>query len=268
MNSPLEPGKKYKLNADGEFVEVPSIPDNAVPVPDEDLPPDMRSEAKSTVEKLTEAVDKISKLVDSKSTAETKPVENKPAETKYDISDEDKAAFLKSVISNTPYRKTFTAFNGAVKMVFKTLSTSELDAISEALAIQSARVPYSSMLALAGAHMRFAMASSLVELQFESEEGVTVKGFPSVNKMYGDESRKDSFFVRDKDGIMQKKEAALIATPGQKVLWAAMDKFSDISVPMYNLLFEKYQRFDAEVLQLTKEASNPDFFQNGADGLS
>jgi hypothetical protein len=260
MNSPLEPGKKYKLNAEGEFVEVSSIPDNVVPVSDDDLPPDMRSEAKSTVEKLTEAVDKISKLVDSKSIAEANAVESKPAETKYDVSDEERAAFLKSIISNTPYKKTFTTFNGAVKIVFKTLSTSELDSISEALAIQSARVPYSSMLMLAGAHMRFAMASSLVRLEFKSEEGITIKEFPSINKMYGDESREDSFFVKDKEGILQKKEAVLTSTPGQKVLWAAVDKFSDIGVPMYNLLFEKYQKFDAEVLQLTKEASNPDFF--------
>jgi len=263
MDLPLEPDKKYKLNEAGDFVETDKLPENIAPIPEEDLPPDMRSDAKKTVEKLTEAVNKISKIVEERK--ESKPSNSEP---EYSVSKEEKLAFLKSIVSNCPYKKTFNAFNGAVKMTFKTLSTSELDAISEAIVIQSTRVPYSNMIALAGAHMRFAMASSLVEIQFQGEDGVTIKGFQSVEKMYGDESKKDSFLIRDKDGVMQKKESVLSSTPGQKVLWAAVDKFSDLSVPMYNLMFEKYQRFDAEVLQLTKEAGDPDFFQTGADGRS
>jgi hypothetical protein len=67
---------------------------------------------------------------------------------------------------------------------------------------------------------------------------------------------------------MSKKDVVVSATPGQKVLWAAIDKFSALSVPIYNVVFAKYQEFDAEVARMTREASNDDFFPSGGDGLS
>ena len=43
--NPLKPGKTYKEDKDGNLVEV-NPPMTLTPVPDDDLPPDMRANAK------------------------------------------------------------------------------------------------------------------------------------------------------------------------------------------------------------------------------
>lgn len=257
----LKPGKTYKMNSEGNLVEVDSVPENVAPISEDDLPPDMRPGAKEAEKKIEELTDSVKKLSDAVSQA---------AEQKEDpsliIPEEEKIAFVKAVVSNRPYKKQFDAFGGKIKFTFKTLSTSELDAISEAIIIQSGRIPYSTMLAMAGAHMRFCLASSLCEIEYHAEEGIRKDGYLSVSEMYPDAPRKDSYYVKDSAGVMHKKESSVIPSPGQKVLWAAIDKFEKLSVPLYNILFEKYQKFDSEVMQMAKETSDPNFFPSGAGG--
>jgi hypothetical protein len=256
----LEPGKIYKADEAGNLVEVYSPPEQIAPVAEDDLPPDMRQSAKAAQQKIENLSQNIKQLNDNLQQGAKVP------EPDLVISEQEKIKFLKSVVSNKPYRRTFELFGGKVKATFKTISTSELDAVSEAIVIQSGRVPYSSMMALAGAHMRFCLSVSLCELQFDSEDGITLKSYQDVFDMYPSVPKKETFFVKDAAGNMQKKEASVYGSPGQKVLWAATDKFADISTPLYNVLFEKYQRFDAEVLQMTKETADANFFPNGDDG--
>ena len=263
----LKPGKMYKMGPDGTLQEVESLPESTAPVPDADLPPDLRPGARPDVEKkLDELSEGVKKLNDTLAAKQAEPPA--PAQPPIpEISRGERMAFMKAVISNKPYTKKFEVFGRGVRLTFRTLSTPELDAVAEAIVIQSSRVPYSNMIALAGAHMRYAMASALAEVEYESEDtGISMKSYPTVSEMYPDTPRKDVFYVKDSNGAMQKKEAMVQPTPGQKVLWAAIEKFADVSVPLYNVMFEKYQKFDAEVLQLTREAADPDFFQNGADG--
>ena len=259
MDTPLTPGKKYKLGPNGEFIDTDA---SAPTVNEDDLPPDMRANAASAkIDKMVEAVDKISKIIDSKQGAA------EPDLPKMELSDQDRMKFLKAVISNQPYKKSYKVFGGKITFTFKTLSTSELDAVSEALAIQSTRVPYTSVLAMAGAHMRFAMATALCDIEYDTDDGIKKTVFKCIGQMYGDDPRKDTFYVRNSAGDLEKKESLLTPSPGQKVLWGAADKFADISVPLYNVIFEKYQNFDAEVNQLTRESADPDFFQSGVGGL-
>jgi len=258
----LKPGQLYKTDEAGNPVEADVPQENLQPVAEDDLPPDMRMSAKEAQKKIDAIGENLQKLADN--------IQNpaKLPEPDLAISDSEKIKFLKAVVANKPYKKTFDTFGGSVKITFKTLSTCELDAVSEAIVIQSGRVPYSSMMAIAGAHMRFCLASALCELEFHGEEGISLKSFPTVTDMYPTAPKKESFYVKDSAGNMQKKEASVYGSPGQKVLWAATDKFAEISTVLYNVLFEKYQKFDAEVLQMTKETSDPDFFPNGADGPS
>jgi len=259
----LKPGKLYKTDEAGNLVEA-EVPqqENLQPVAEDDLPPDMRASAKDAQKKIEDINDNLKKIADNIQQPAKLP------EPDLVIPEQEKMKFLKAVVANKPYKKTFDIFGGSIKVTFKTLSTAELDAVSEAVVIQSGRVPYSSMMALAGAHMRFCLASSLCELEFHGEEGISLKGFPAIADMYPTVPKKESFYVKDSAGNMQKKEASVYGSPGQKVLWAATDKFAEISTVLYNVLFEKYQRFDAEVLQMTKETSDPDFFPNGAGGPS
>jgi uncharacterized pyridoxamine 5'-phosphate oxidase family protein len=259
----MKPGKMYKMGPDG------ALPKDTAPLAEDDLPPDLRKGAKPEVDKkLDELSDGVRKLNETLSAKQAEPAQPPVFQPPVlEIPREEKIAFMKSVISNKPYSKKFEVFGRGIKLTFRTLSTSELDAVSEAIVIQSSRIPYSNMIALAGAHMRYAMASSLAEVEFVSEEqGISLRSYPTVSEMYPDVPKKDVFYVKDSNGAMQKKETMVQPTPGQKVLWAAADKFADVSVPLYNVMFEKYQKFDAEVLQLTKEAGDPDFFQNGVDG--
>ena len=252
--NPLKPGKTYKEDKDGNLVEV-NPPMTLTPVPDDDLPPDMRANAK--IDEIAENIKKVSAALQTKA---------EPPEPVVELSQQDKEAFFRAVISNRPYKKSFSAFNGKIKFTFKTLTTAEMDSISDAVVTQSSRVPYSSMLAMAGAHMRFAMTVSLTEIRYDNEDGITINGYPDVVAMYEDGPKKDTYYVRDANGIMQKKDATVLGTAGQKVIWAAVDKFAPISVPLYNVIFDHYQKFDLEVVRMTREAANPDFFLNGADG--
>lgn len=260
----LKPGKMYKAGPDGELVEVETPPAGVAPLPEDDLPPDMKSsrqEAKDKLDKLTQSMDSL--------TEQLKAIPE-PEEPKIDItiSEEDRRNFLRAIISNQPYKKQFKIFDDKITFTLKTLTTAELDAVSEAIVIQSGRIPYSTMLALAGAHMRFCMTVSLCEIQFNDEEkGITKKAYKSTDSMYPDKAKKDTFYVKDANGMV-KKEVTVQASPGQKVIWAAQDKFADISVPLYNIIFDKYQKFDSEVLQMTKESADPSFFQTGGVGPS
>jgi len=258
----LKPGKLYKTDEAGNPVEVDVPLENLQPAAEDDLPPDMRASTEEAQKKIADINDNLSKIADSIQQPAPLP------EPDLAIPQQEKIKFLKAVVANKSYKKTFVVFGGKIKITFKTLSTSELDAVSEAIVIQSGRVPYSSMMSMAGAHMRFCLASALCDLEFHNDEGISLKSFPSVADTYPDASKKDSFYVKDSAGNMQKKEVSVYGSPGQKVLWAAVDKFAEISTALYNVLFEKYQLFDAEVLQMTKETSDPDFFLNGADGPS
>lgn len=263
---PLKQGQMYTVGPDGDLVEVTQAPEKVQPVPVEDLPPDMRPEATPAEQKLDALNEGVRKLTETLNQAS---VRDEASVVDLTIPEEDRMAFLKAIISNKPYRKQFKIFDGNVAFSFKTLSTAELDAVSEAIVIQSGRVPYSTMLAMAGAHMRFCMTCSLCDIEFNDEEtGITKKLYKSIDAMYPDKARKDTFYVRDPSGNMIKKEITVQATPGQKVIWAAQEKFADVSVPLYNILFEKYQKFDAEILQMTKESGSPNFFLTGGDGSS
>lgn len=258
----LKPGKLYKTDEAGNLVEADVATENLQPVAEDDLPPDMRPSAKEAQQKIEDISDNLKKIADNLQQPAT------PPEPELMIPEQEKMKFLKAVVANKPYKKTFDIFGGSIKATFKTLATAELDAVSEAIVIQSGRVPYSSMMAMAGAHMRFCLASSLCELEFHGDEGISLKSYQPISDMYPSVPKKESFYVKDSAGNMQKKEASVYGSPGQKVIWAATDKFADISTVLYNVLFEKYQRFDAEVLQMTKETADPDFFLNGAGGPS
>lgn len=259
----LQPGKTYKVDEFGKFHEVTEVPVTAVPISDEDLPPDMRNkvsaEASQKVQEIHEQVQKISESLGT-SNVET-------ADSTLSVPVEEKMSFLKSVISNKPYKRQYKIFNESVILSFKTLSTEELDAISEAIVIQSARVPYSSMMAMAGAHMRFAMASALCDITYNGDDGITGAQYSSVLSSYPDTSKLDTYYKRDEKGVMVKQEHTIQPTPGHKVLWAAIDRFKGMGVPVYNALFSIFQQFDRDVVTMTNEASNHDFFQNGVDGL-
>lgn len=260
--NPLKPGKVYRMGEDGNLVEVQDkLPEAMAEIPDDDLPPDMRSAA--ATKKAEELVDSLKQVNEN-----MKLMTEFPKPIPVAVTERDRQAFLRSVISGKAYTKEFTVFGGSIKVTFKTLTTSELDAVSEAIVIQSNRVPYASMMALAGAHMRFSMACSLTRIETASDEGIVIKGagWENVLSLYPVASKKDVFYVKEKDGSMQRREAIVESTPGQKIIWAATDKFSDIQGPLYNVLFELYQKFDAEVVQMTKEAGDPGFFLNGADG--
>lgn len=269
--TPLTPGRTYRLSESGKFVEVdPPAPESAAPVPDDDLPPDLRPGAK-------EAKPDTSKTDAAKAVVENlKQVQEALKDTlgpttslpQVQVTDEERQNFLRAILSGDPYTKRFDLFGGSVKAHFKSLTMAELDAIAEAIVIQSGRVPYASMTAVAGAHLRFCMACSLAGLEFHSKDGVKMRSWEPVLSMYDFQSRRDSYYTKEKDGTMQLREGVLPAVPGQKVLWAAVEKFSDVSAPLYNMLFSLYQRFDSEMAKMQSEASSPDFFTNGGAGPS
>lgn len=263
-NFPLKKGQTYKQLPNGEMVVVES---ENVPTPVETLveeanPSELQAEmTESNAEKASKILDEIKARVDS-ATAKLKEAETlKPKAT-----EEDKYNFLKALIANKPFKKEYKLLNGKLKVTFKTITTSEAEAVTEAIVIQSERVPYSNLIAMSAAHMKYSMACAITEIVTETDDGIKIKQFQSPLTKYSDEPRKDTYYVKE-DSQLKAKTGMVNASPGQKVIWASVESFSDIQTPIYNMLFGCFQKFDALVTELVNDSSSSDFFLDGADGL-
>lgn len=265
-NFPLKKGQTYKQLPNGEMVVVE--PDEAIaaeveaaPEPPKVLEPEpVGVEPESPSEKASKILEEIKSRMDS-AALKLKEAQNAlPTAT-----EEDKYTFLKALISNNPFKKEYRLLNDKLKVTFRTVSTAEAEAVTEAIVIQSERVPYSNLIAMSAAHMKYSMACSIVDITTETEEGIKIKQFESPLTKYSNDSRKDTYYVKE-DGQLKAKTAVLNASPGQKVIWAATESFSDLQIPIYNMIFGCFQKFDVLVAELVKESANPDFFLDGAVG--
>ena len=214
-----------------------------------------------TAAKAAKIIDDIKVRMDA-ATAKIKEAEEA---AKPKVTDDDRYTFLQALVANKPFKKQYSLLNNKVKITFKTLTTEEAEAVTEAIVIQSDRVPYSNLIAMGAAHVKYSMACGIVDITTETEEGIVVKQFKSPLVKYSNEPKKDTYYVKE-DGQLKPKTGILNASPGQKILWASVESFSDIQIPIYNMIFGCYQKFEALVGELVKEASDPDFFLNGADG--
>lgn len=283
---PLKKGQMYQQLSSGELVPAVSEKEQVAAIPAEDLPPDLRPEAVKTT--LTPAETPAVKPATSSkiSTKKSKKSpEAKKAETILDemqtrldaskakleelnkpkITEADRYAFLRAVIANKPFKKEYTLFDGKLKVAFKTATAAEAEAVTEAVVIQSGRVPYSNLVAMSAAHFKFAMTCAICEMTTTDEEGIVIRKFESPFTLYSDEPRKSSYYVKE-NAELKLKEGLLHAAPGQKVLWAAVDHFANINIVIYNMLFKCFQQFDALVAELAKEAIEPNFFLDGVSG--
>ena len=267
MSAPLKRGQAYRQLPNGEFVPLEDAVKTA-PVPVDELPPDLRptdKPAESTPEPISTSsseAEKIVKNIKEKVDAGVAKIEERK---KSNISETDRYGFLRAIVAGNQFKKEYSLFGGKMKVAFKTVSAAEAEAVTEAIVIQSGRVPYSNIVAMSAAHLKYSMACSIFEIMRETEEGVSIKRFDSPLKMYSESPRADSYYKME-NGILTLKEGILHAVPGQKVLWAANEYFSDIPIPVYNMLFKCFQQFDALVAELAKEATEPDFFLDGVDG--
>lgn len=282
---PLKKGQMYQQLPNGELVPVVTTNDSVAPIPTEDLPPDLRpapAKAPQPVDVKPPSQAPTSKVSTRKN---KKSPEAKKAETILDemqtrldagkakleelnkpkITEADRYAFLRAVISNKPFKKDYVLFDGKLKVTFKTATAAEAEAVTEAVVIQSGRVPYSNLVAMSAAHFKFAMTCAICEMATTNDEGIVLRKFESPLTLYKDEPRKSSYYVKE-NGELKLKEGVLYAAPGQKVLWASVDHFADINIVVYNMLFRCFQQFDALVAELAKEATEADFFLDGVSG--
>ena len=269
MNTPLNPNQLYTQAEDGTFTPINDQTTTVAPVAQDDLPPDLRNpatpkipepETQSSID-ATKVVEEIRQKIEdatSKVAAEKSAAANR-------ITDQDRKEFLKNLLTGKSYRKQYPLFGGKMQVTFKTITTAESEAITEAIVIQSNRVPFSNSFAIGVAHMKYSLTCCLDQILSETEEGITIREFKSPLTAYPDTPKQESYYVKEA-GNLTKKTGMLAGAPGQKVLWAAVDNFTDIEIPIYNLLFTLFQKFDADVLQLASEAADPNFFQAGVDG--
>ena len=129
-----------------------------------------------------------------------------------------------------------------------TPTLSEAEAVTEAIVIQSGRVPYSDVIAMSAAHLKYSMACSMADITRNTDEGISIKKFDSPLTMYSDDPRADTYYVKE-NGNLVLKQGVVHALPGQKVLWASVDHFSDIPIPIYNMMFKCFQQFDTLVAE-------------------
>lgn len=270
-NLPLSKGQAYHRLPNGDFVPVNPPAESVAPIPQEELPPDLRSssaeppvmqtsttpvtepEPKSEPENILEQIQEKIKEIKEKPASSVKPT------------DEDRVVFLKALLADKPFRKIYSMLGGKLKVEFKTPTTAETEAVNEAIVIQSSRVPFGSLMAMSAAHLKHTMACCIIELTTEKEDGIVVRQFESPLTKYSDAPRKDTYYIKENDQLAL-KSGTLAASAGQKVIWATLEHFSNIQLPIYNMIFSAFQKFDLLVSELSKEAMDPDFFTNGVDG--
>lgn len=258
MNTfPLKKGQTYKELPNGEVVVVDEAP-AATPEPAVEQQP---TPADNNDRKATQILDDIKTRMDEAFNKVEAAKETAPTPT-----EEDKYMFVKALLSDKPFQKEYSLFDGKMKVVFKTITAAEAEAVTEAIVIQSSRVPYTNLVAMSAAHMKYSMACSIVKITTENEDGISIKSFDSPFKKYDDSPRKDTYYVKE-EGQLKTKTGLVAAAPGQKVIWASIESFSDIQIPIYNILFKCFQQFDALVAQIAKDAAQPDFFPDGAAGF-
>jgi hypothetical protein len=267
MQVPLKKGQAYRQLPNGEFVPLEENVKTA-PIAADDLPPDLRPNetpvepaAVSDTDTSKEA-EKIIKDIKEKIDAGVEKIEERK---KTNLSEQDRYSFLRAIVAGGSFKKEYSLFGGKMKVTFKTVSAAEAEAVTEAIVIQSGRVPYSNIVAMSAAHLKYSMACSIFEVTRETEEGVVIRRYDSPLKMYSDSPRADSYYKME-NGILTLKEGVLHAVPGQKVIWAANDHFADTPIPVYNMLFKCFQQFDVLVAELAKEATEPNFFLDGVVG--
>lgn len=261
-NFPLKKGQTYKELPNGEMVAVDA---DSLNINEVEATPETKSEPAIEQESNQEKATKILNDIQSKVEEASKKLDKAIEFGDIEISDQDKYNFLQAIVSDKPFRKEYSLLNGKLKVTFKTITTAEAEAVNQAIVIQSGRVPYATMIAMGAAHVKYSMACSIVELASETDEGIKIREFKSPLIKYSDEPRKDSYYVTDNNQL-KTKTGVLEASPGQKVIWASTESFSEIQLPIYNMIFACFQKFDLLLAKLIKESENPDFFLNGADG--
>jgi hypothetical protein len=261
MNSfPLKKGQTYTELPNGEVIAVENttnVTKAAEPTPEPTPEPasnDNNAKATKILEQIQTKLDESVSKIESAHNYTPVPT------------DEDKYKFVKALLADKPFQKEYSLFDGKMKVVFKTITAAEAEAVTEAIVIQSGRVPFSNIVAMSAAHMKYSMACSIVSITKETEAGISIKAFESPFNKYDDSPRKDTYYVRE-DGQLKTKTALVAPAPGQKVIWASVESFSDIQIPIYNVLFKCFQQFDSLVAQIAKDASDPDFFSDGAAGF-
>lgn len=260
MNSfPLKKGQTYTELPNGEVIAVEETANTIEAV--EPAPELASDDLNDNNAKATKIIDQIQNKLDES----LKSVES-AKNNSYVPTDEDKYQFVKALLAGKPFQKEYSLFSNKMKVVFKTITAAEAEAVTEAIVIQSGRVPYTNIMAMGAAHMKYSMACSIVSITTENENGISIKAFESPFKKYDDSPRKDTYYVKE-DGQLKTKTSLVASAPGQKIIWASVDSFSDIQIPIYNILFKCFQEFDALVAQIAKDASDPDFFLDGAAGF-
>jgi hypothetical protein len=264
MNSfPLKKGQTYKQLPNGEMVvvdseETPTEVEPEVNPPAAEATPEPEEANSERAAKILEQIQNRVEAATAKF-KEAEPVKPKATE-------EDRYNFIKALIANKSFKKEYSLLNGQLKVTFRTITTSEAEAVTEAIVIQSERVPYSNLIAMSAAHMKYSLSCAITEIVTKTEDGIKIKQFESPLTKYSNEPRKDTYYIKE-EGQLKAKTGMLNASPGQKIIWASVENFSDIQTPIYNMLFGCFQKFDALITELVNDSSNPDFFLNGADGL-
>lgn len=242
--------------ATGEEVEKK---ESMVPLPEEDLPPDMRPSATEqpafTGQKTpTQALEELDALVNSAN----KIKEQKYKEVKSEISREDKESFIRALLSNKPFTKKYSCFGGHINLTFRTLQSKEQQAVVDAVLLTSERVPYSSLQATALAHFRFMTVASLLSIERNGDDGSSTTVFKSPLVEYI-EKRVTTYYVMS-DGKIKTVTEALEPSPGQAMIWASELRLQDLNTPLVDAITAVSQKFQSLLEVMAREAADPDFF--------
>lgn len=256
---PLREGTIHRL---GSEETGPVDPAKLQPMAPEQLPPDLANlmaagspatpEPAATGQRtVQESMAELEAL-----TAKAKALqEQEEQRIKDSIAAEDRIQFVRAMLANLPYSKSYKCFGDAVQLTFRTLTMAEYSATAEAVVIASGRVPYPNMQAISLAHFKFAMTCCLSKMTLGDKETIFRSPLDEFTQ-----PASTTYFVRNEHGTMVARTEDLAPVPGQCVLWATDKRFEKLSAPVFNAVMATFKQFDEQVAMMTREAQNPSFF--------
>jgi hypothetical protein len=215
----------------------------------DELPADKQAEIKQAMEDVKDTVDKpdITPLPKT-----CKNCGFDPDKDPVEVTEMDKEEFVRSILAQRPFTKTFAMFGGRMKITFRIRTMQENDLIAEqcSLEINDGRIPTTSLgLASQVYHIRLRrlqMAVSIARI-----EPTSPVEFPAVASEEG-RKRYAPQYIEDE---------------GKKKLFnncvgVAHDKiFSDWPEPVFAMAYKLYAQFEQTYVRLMEQSLNSDFWK-------
>ena len=179
---------------------------------------------------------------------------------KVDLTDEMREAFMRSLMSNSPYEQTYPISDDDLAITFRTLTVKEYDAIADAVGKLSEDTGFINANHLKFINFRYTVSGSITKIETKDPEGnILIINYKSPLEEDTATHKEEVMEIRQLDGTTKEKTITTPITNADRVIQTHEDRFDNINSTLYNVLLNTYSMFDKEVNALAAELYSKNF---------